>query len=200
MPSLDELDTVPVGRPTAEVEVCLDGDLVVRMSDLAEEIDALVMMELSRPRKGADSGNPRIEQARAELVEVREAAAAQTGKLRVCAAITQGEWSTFVDTNPPRPEGSTGRDRDDRWAHGKVNVDALRDRLHEFADAWDGKQFTPGQFTRVIEPRLVGGDIGEATRAVVELYEGRRDFHQMQAISSVYLRQSPGSSSPATAG
>lgn len=200
MPSLDELDAVPVGRPTAEVEVCLDGGLVARMSDLTEEIDTLVAVEMGRPRKGSESGNPRIEQARAELVEARAAAAGQTGMLRVCAAISQGEWSTFVDTNPPRPEGSTGRDRDDRWAHGKVNVDALRARLHEFAEAWEGQRFTPGQFARVIEPRMVGGDIGEVARAVVELYEGRRDFHQMQAISSVYLQQSPGSNAPETSG
>lgn len=198
MPSLDELDSTPVAVPTRDVEVCLDGNLVVRMADLAEEIDTLVTAAAARPRKGGAPADPRLTEARQELAQVAEQAERQTGILTVRKSIPQGEWMTFVDENPPRPEKTSARDRDDRWAHGKVNVDALIARLADFAHSWDGKEFADGQFERVVLPRLVGGDIGEAAKAVVELYEGRRDFHEMRTISGVYLNASSAFDLPAT--
>jgi len=81
-----------------------------------------------------------------------------------------------------------------------VNADALVARIADFAHAWDGQEFAAGQFERVVLPRLVGGDIGEAAKNVVELYEGRRDFHEMRTISGVYLARSSAFSSPETSG
>ena len=190
MPSLDELEATPASVPTRDVEVCLDGQLVVKMAELTEEIDTLVSAAAARPRKGSAPVDPRLIAARQELAEVSEQAAAQTGTLTLRKSIPQGEWITFVDEHPPRPENTPARDCDNRWAHGKLNVDVLTAPLSDFAHSWDGKEFAPGQFERVLVPRLVGGDIGEAAKAVVELYEGRRDFHEMRMISGVYLTAS----------
>ncbi|WP_394289508.1 hypothetical protein [Microbacterium sp.] len=198
MPSLDELDATPAQVPTRDVEVCLDGQLVVRMAELTEEIDALASAAAARPRKGGAPIDSRLREARAELEQVSAKAGEQTGALTLRKAIPQGDWMTFVDEHPPRPEKTTGRDRDDRWAHGLVNVDALIARIADFAHAWDGQEFKPGQFERALLPRLVGGDIGEAAKAVVELYEGRRDFHVARTISDVYLTASSAFSSPET--
>lgn len=196
MTSLDDLPDAT--RPTSDVHVCLDGALVRRIADLTEEVAVLTVAESERPRKNAQGVSPRLTELRAELDAANAEAESKSGVLTVTAVLTQGEWYDFVDANPPRAEGSTGRDRDALWGYERVNTDALAGRLEEFATAWDGDPFKPGQFKAKIEPRIYGGDIGEVVKALVTLYEGRPDFRQLRMISSAFLPQSPDSNSPAT--
>lgn len=195
MPSLEDLEkSPPKSRLERSFSVVLDATLVRKVADLA-----------AQSRNVAGSKKPADRQAYrrmiTELEGLQPQVEAASGTLVLRANLTQGEWTRFVDSHPARPEGQKGHERDQRWAYGVVNVDALIEHLDQYAHMWENDTLEPterdkdgnvtrrGQFDRLLRDNIPPGDLNEMAAVVVLFYETSPDFASWRSALSSGLQR-----------
>lgn len=176
MPTLAEMRAnPPKSRLEQSFDVVLDAVLVRRVADLAATVQTM-----GSSRRQTDRTKAR--QAADELEGLGPALEAASGTLVLRANLTSGEWRNFVDEHPPRIEGETGHDRDQRRTFGLVNADALIDGLGRFAHAWDGEPLADGDFDKLLRDNIAPGDLAEMATKVTLMYESSPDFGQWRSV------------------
>lgn len=194
MPSLTEMRAnPPKSRLEQSFEVVLDAELVRRVADLA-----ITIQTLGGSRRQADRTKAR--QAADELEGLGPALEAASGTLVLRANLTSGEWRNFVDEHPPRIEGETGHDRDQRRTFGLVNADALIDHLGRFAHTWDGEPLATDDFDTLLRDNIAPGDLAEMATKVTLMYESSPDFAQWRSVLSTSQPRLHDSAEPETSG
>lgn len=193
MPTLAELRQRPLpSRPTVPVDLCLDAALMDRIHDMESQRAAL-LDDATASRKPA--GRAEIKALSDAIAAARDDMTAETGTLVLRANWSAGEWSNFVDANPPRTEGPA-KERDERRTGGIVNADALADALATFAHTWDGDLLDAEAWEALILPRIWPGDLVEITQAIVSMYEVARDFRRARSDLSAALGRLSDSDEP----
>lgn len=175
--SLDDLRKgSPVARTERTYQLCLRLDLMAEVDALTQEWSSLqiaqaVTEEESRPpkRKG-EGGNPRAEEVRKRLAELRDDLEDATGDLRL-RAIPDGVWAAWVNEHPVRD----GNSRDEQVAFGICDADALADALGMWATSWNGEDLAAGDWDTLFSPSIGGGDRKALVSLVVLMQEVSAD-------------------------
>lgn len=84
------------------------------------------------PRKAGERGNPRLDEIRAEVAELKEQLAEHQSVVSL-EGMSGGEWQNWKDEHPPRE----GNDDDDTLG-GLCNTSDLLAHLGRFVAGWDG--------------------------------------------------------------
>lgn len=195
MPSLADLEqNPPDSRRTRAFTVVLDAALVARISSLAAE-------SLEKAKSSRQADKIALRKLEDELEGLRDQVDAVTGELLIRANLTRGEWTTFIDKHPSRPEGQPGHERDQTHAFGIVNVDALVENLDLFAHRWNddtlnpsdrdetGTVTAPGQFDRLLKDNIPPADLVQMATTVVLFYEQSPDFGRWRSALSSGLQR-----------
>lgn len=189
MPSLSDIRANPIERPQRTYSLCLDGTLPAALGRLHEEEQQIMTAATSGPKKMSEGTDPRLLEIRDEAAKLLERLNDNVGVLTVCATPSNGEWQTFADANPARAEGEKGHERDQRYAAGLVNIDALVADLGRYAHAWDGEPLVAGDWER-ISASAAPADLRGIASEVVRLYEESLDFQRLRHALSDALAKS----------
>jgi len=196
--SLADLDANPIERPRDTIDLCLDPEMVARVADLTTQRDLLMQAFGAGPRKNGAGLPPRVREIDEELADLIPRMEARSGTLGLRATPTNGEWLQFLDANPPRPKDTPGRERDDEWADGRCDVDALVAKLGEFAATWDDEPLEPGRWERTFAPAIALPDAYATAHKVVAMYSDAVDFRFLRSALSSSQTQLRASAEPET--
>lgn len=188
---LSEMKASPdVGRPERTFDICVSGKLAAKLAvadrafydaetRLAEARAAAEPVDEDspiRPRRLAQrSVDPVLEQAAqdaaAECDRIRGRMAEHTVTLTVRAS-EFGKWRQWASQHPARDEDTdpAGHARDERYAAGICNVDALIPTLGDYVIDYGGEQPEPDSWA-FIEANASPGDLTMLASIVVGLHE-----------------------------
>lgn len=194
--TLDHLrSSKPKARPERSVTLCLAPDLVGDVQALVEERSALMQSRAiqddpeagGKPRRAGQGVCKREREINTELAALFEKIVEHEGEMRLRATWTDGEWRRWVDAHPPREEGTSGHEFDQRAAHGICHGADLIEELGAFAFEWNGEKMAPGDWDDIFAPVVGGGDKATMAQAIVGMYESRLDFQQWRSSLSATL-------------
>lgn len=192
----------PASLPTRVVKICLDQALLSDIQRLtAEKSDIATAAALAAadsddsagpPRRQGQGVDPRLAEIDAELEPLYERLRETEGELLISAR-DGGEWIRWKDAHPPRENNEV----DDRLAYGLCNAADLVADLGKYIVAWNGDDFGPGEWDGWFASKVAPADLGECTKAVVEVHEARVSAPKSLSTSSAPQTSVTGSPSPA---
>ena len=172
--SLEDLRKgAPVARTERTYQLCLRLDLMAEVDALNQEWSSLRVASAAadedenKPRKRlGEGGNPRAEDVRQRLAELRDELEDSTGDLRL-RAIRDGGWRQWLNEHPAREDDV----RDEQVAFGVCNADDLANDLSRWAVAWNGDDLQGDDWDRIFSPNVGGGDRKALVSMVVLMQE-----------------------------
>ncbi|MDP9144206.1 MAG: hypothetical protein M3N43_05860 [Actinomycetota bacterium] len=179
--SLAELRTSPrVGLPERTYSLCLASSLVGEIQSLIAELQDAEVLVAAQAEGDGDKAPPRragqkspADKIRKRLAELQSEMIEHTGQLGL-RGIKNAAWMEWVAENPARE----GNQRDQAYAYGVCDADALMADLGRYAATWSGDPMAPADW-EFIEGAAAPADIKGICQLVVAMHEMRLDIPKL---------------------
>lgn len=179
--SLSELRTSPrVGLPERTYPLCMASSLVGELQSLIADLQDAEALAAAQAEGDGDKAPPRragqkspADKIRKRIAEVRAETIEHTGQLGL-RGIKNAAWLEWVAENPAREDNQ----RDQAYAYGVCDADALMADLGRYAATWNGDPMVAADW-EFIAGAAAPADIKGICQLVVAMHEMRLDIPKL---------------------